>query len=82
MLALLLLPFALQAQMDVTFSMDADKVAQRVASYKKEARGPYKDIRWFCDDGTVNAPKEPCEEGGVQHARNFTIGNLLSAFRQ
>ncbi|WP_435134715.1 PEP/pyruvate-binding domain-containing protein [Formosa sp. A9] len=40
-----------------------------VKKYKSDVRGPYRDIRWFCDDGTINMPKEPCEDGGVQHAR-------------
>ena len=35
-----------------------------------DIRGPYKDIRWFCKDGTTLPPKERCPQpGGVQRAR-------------
>ena len=40
--------------------------------YKNDVRGPYKDIRWFCTDGSERQPKEPCPEKigpGLQHAR-------------
>ena len=41
-----------------------------VLDFKASERGPYKDIRWFCKDGTINMPKEPCGDiGGVQRAR-------------
>jgi hypothetical protein len=41
-----------------------------VDKLKSEPRGPYKDIRWFCDDGRINPAKEPCgENAGVQRAR-------------
>ncbi len=47
-----------------------DQIATMVAAYKLDARGPYRDIRWFCKDGSINMPKEPCEKpGGVQRAR-------------
>lgn len=38
---------------------------------KKDRRGPYKDIKWFCEDGTVREARDPCPEPmeGVQHAR-------------
>ena len=37
---------------------------------KKSPRGPFKHIRWFCNDGTIQLPQEyACKEhgGGVQH---------------
>jgi hypothetical protein len=37
---------------------------------KTSPRGPFKHIRWFCNDGTVQLPKEyACKDhdGGVQH---------------
>ena len=43
-----------------------------VQNLKRDIRGPYKDIRWFCTDGSIRAPKDPCPEDigpGVQHAR-------------
>ncbi|WP_235817877.1 hypothetical protein [Formosa haliotis] len=50
-------------------SVDNAYIKNLISKYKKDVRGPYRDIRWFCDDGTLNMPKEPCENGGVQHAR-------------
>lgn len=41
-----------------------------VLQMKKAPRGPFKHLRWFCNDGTVLPPKEfACREhgGGVQH---------------
>lgn len=41
-----------------------------IEKYKADQRGPYKDIRWFCKDGSVIPPKEKCPQpGGVQRAR-------------
>lgn len=46
------------------------EVVQMLEKYKLDQRGPYKDIRWFCKDGSVNLPKEKCPApGGVQRAR-------------
>ena len=41
-----------------------------VSDMKKSSRGPFKHIRWFCADGSLQQPKEyACKEhgGGVQH---------------
>ncbi|HDZ06563.1 MAG TPA: phosphoenolpyruvate synthase [Maribacter sp.] len=49
-----------------------DKVQNLIYTYKNDIRGPYKDIRWFCTDGSVRQPKDPCPDNigpGVQHAR-------------
>ncbi|AJR03327.1 PEP/pyruvate-binding domain-containing protein [Siansivirga zeaxanthinifaciens] len=48
---------------------EIDHIESLISKFKTDIRGPYKDIRWFCKDGTINLPKEPCEDGGVQHAR-------------
>lgn len=48
------------------------QIAALVQNLKKDIRGPYKDIRWFCTDGSIRAPKDPCPDEigpGVQHAR-------------
>lgn len=45
-------------------------IKKQIQQYKKDAKGPYKDIRWFCPDGSIIMPKEKCaEKGGVQRAR-------------
>ncbi len=51
--------------------VDNNVVKALLEKYKNDDRGPYKDIRWFCKDSTINMPKEPCgdEIGGNQHAR-------------
>ncbi|NER09094.1 PEP/pyruvate-binding domain-containing protein [Muriicola jejuensis] len=49
-----------------------EDLAAKVQEFKKDIRGPYKDIRWFCTDGSIRAPKDPCPDNigpGVQHAR-------------
>ncbi|MEM6965161.1 MAG: PEP/pyruvate-binding domain-containing protein [Bacteroidota bacterium] len=47
-----------------------EEIRVLVDQYQTDDRGPYKDIRWFCKDGRINLPKEPCgEKGGVQRAR-------------
>ncbi len=44
-------------------------IQKMIDAYKNDPRGPYKEIRWFCDDGTIIPPKEKCPEpGGVQRA--------------
>jgi hypothetical protein len=50
--------------------LSAEKIKNQVELYKDDARGPYKNIQWFCEDGTIQAPKDPCPEevGGIQHA--------------
>lgn len=66
---LFLLPVLTRGQVSERFEVDNAYVKGLVQQYKKEARGPYKYLRWFCDDGTVNPPDQPCEGGGVQHAQ-------------
>ncbi len=57
-----------------TFSQNFSNqfIKDQIGVYKNELRGPYKDIRWFCKDGSVRDPKDPCPKEigpGVQHAR-------------
>tara|TARA_R110002020_G_scaffold222413_2_gene430991 strand:- start:122908 stop:125778 length:2871 start_codon:yes stop_codon:yes gene_type:complete len=50
----------------------SDVIQEQIAKYKNDLRGPYKDIRWFCTDGSVRQPKDPCPDNigpGNQHAR-------------
>ena len=48
---------------------DNQLLKAQVEKYKSDPRGPYKDIRWFCKDGSFSLPKEQCPEGGVERAR-------------
>lgn len=48
------------------------KISELVSQFKSDLRGPYKDIRWFCTDGSIRQPKDPCPDSigpGAQHAR-------------
>ncbi|MEZ4850790.1 MAG: PEP/pyruvate-binding domain-containing protein [Bacteroidia bacterium] len=50
--------------------MTPAQVKTQVEKYKTDVRGPYRDIRWFCKDGTTVTPQERCPDpGGVQRAR-------------
>lgn len=45
-------------------------IRELIDRYQNDIRGPFKDIRWFCKDGSVIPPKEKCPgPGGVQRAR-------------
>ena len=64
-----------------------------VQEMKTEARGPFSRLRWFCNDGSVLAPKAyACVErgGGRQHGQwsentrqlreaGYLIGNVIAA---
>jgi phosphohistidine swiveling domain-containing protein len=53
-----------------TASPDDATLRSWVQAMKKSSRGPFQHIRWFCNDGTIQLPKEyACQEhdGGVQH---------------
>ena len=56
--------YAIQAQ-----KVSVDQIKKQIETYKKDVRGPYYRIKWFCDDGSINDPKDPCGDvGGIQHA--------------
>ncbi len=64
LIAAILLPFSGPAQ-----TVSDAEIQQRIEAYKKDPRGPYKHLRWFCFDGRVNPPNEPCGDNqGVQRA--------------
>ncbi|MGB3077436.1 MAG: PEP/pyruvate-binding domain-containing protein [Saprospiraceae bacterium] len=58
----------------LSFSMaqvsNTEAVKAMIGRYKTDPRGPYRDIRWFCKDGTTRDPHDPCpDHKGSQHAR-------------
>lgn len=73
---------------------EVEWVRETLLSMKKDPRGPYLRLRWFCADGTVHPPAgAPCSTrgGGVQHAEpkestkrlaelDFNVDNILQAF--
>ncbi len=48
-----------------------EAVKAMISRYKSDPRGPYKDIRWYCKDGTIREARDPCpgEKAGNQRAR-------------
>ncbi len=86
---LLALPAATLA---ATHDTDASRYRAWVEEMKEAPRGPFKRIRWFCNDGTILPPKAyACREhdGGHQHgewsdrteemrARGYFIANVLA----
>lgn len=49
---------------------DDTKICELIQIYKEDPRGPYKDIRWFCPNDSINMPRVPCKDpGGNQRAR-------------
>ncbi|MEZ4773022.1 MAG: PEP/pyruvate-binding domain-containing protein [Bacteroidia bacterium] len=81
LLILGLVPFFTPAQ-----SIDNQQIARQIQAYKTDIRGPYRDIRWFCNDGEIRMPKDPCPDnpGGVQRARYkeevIALGNKNHVF--
>ena len=66
LLVFLSLPFYSQAQ-----NLSDSKIEQLIESYRLDNRGPFKDIRWFCPNDSIQMPREPCaEKGGHQRARH------------
>jgi len=68
-----LLPILFLTTFFYSFSLEAqkltdEKIVSLIKKYQEDPRGPYKEIRWFCDDGTIIPPKESCPDGGVQRA--------------
>lgn len=52
-------------------SITNNEIRNRIVKYKADTRGPYKEIRWYCPDGSIIPPNERCPEpGGVQRARH------------
>lgn len=48
-----------------------EAVKEQITEWRGLIRGPYRDIRWFCSDGTVREPKDPCpnDKDAIQRAR-------------
>lgn len=60
---------SLPVSLSQTVEPDYTHIRQLVQSFKKNPRGPYRGIRWFCPDGSILPAKQRCAEpGGIQHA--------------
>lgn len=50
-------------------ALNPEEIRKLIQDFKKDERGPYQAIRWFCPDGSILPPQERCPEpGGIQHA--------------
>ena len=61
----------------------AEQARKTLDSFKTNPRGPYFQIRWFCNDGTVHPPSPPpCAShgGGRQHAQLSPAAERLAAW--
>lgn len=91
LLMLLLSAGPAKAQQRGATRFDDAAIARMVATYQSDPRGPYRDLRWFCKDGSTVAPQQRCPEPGVQRARyrqeveqlaterHIYLGQILSA---
>jgi hypothetical protein len=52
-------------------SPDYASLRSQLAEWRERDRGPYRDIRWFCKDGSIREARDPCPDSleGVQRAR-------------
>jgi hypothetical protein len=67
LILLMLIPVAASATAPLP---DKNNLRSWVKEMKMSPRGPFTQIRWFCNDGTIQPPKEyACKDhdGGVQH---------------
>jgi hypothetical protein len=92
-LALLLVSHTVAAVEPPAAAADLGRFKSWIEDMKQQPRGPFKRLRWFCDDGAILPPKAyACREhgGGRQHgewsdntvtlrAAGFSIGNVLAA---
>ncbi|MBI3695805.1 MAG: hypothetical protein HY238_13320 [Acidobacteria bacterium] len=59
------------------------EVRKTLAGFKSNPKGPYLQIRWFCNDGSVHPPSPPpCASrgGGSQHAELSPAAKRLAAW--
>jgi len=71
MLAILLSVGMLSAQAPIEISpAQADQAKKLIEAMKRNPRGPYSQLRWFCNDGTVHPPRPyPCQNRGGGYQR-------------
>ena len=94
LLFVILIAFCLKTQAQ---ELTTKQVKNLIESYKKDPRGPFNRIKWFCEDGTEREPKDPCPDsigGGIQHAsfkesalnlrktNRLYFGEIISAVKQ
>ncbi|MEN8106779.1 MAG: PEP/pyruvate-binding domain-containing protein [Pseudomonadota bacterium] len=91
----ILLPLWLSVATAYAVATDSQQeYRQWITGMKTQPRGPFSQLRWYCNDGTILPPKEyACEPhgGGHQHgewndrtqklrAQGYKIANLLAGY--
>lgn len=90
---ILMLPMALWASSEPQ-SISNKEYTQWITQMKSASRGPFKNVKWFCNDGSVLPPKAyACSKrgGGYQHgnytkqtetlrSKGYFIANFLAGF--
>lgn len=66
---LTLLSFTMPVSVTIAQPDNPDAIKAMITRYKADARGPYRDIKWFCKDGTIREARDPCPKAGFQRAR-------------
>ncbi|UZO80265.1 phosphoenolpyruvate synthase [Aquimarina sp. ERC-38] len=67
----LILTLLLVSQTTFTQELPVIQIQKQIETLKNDRRGPYYRIKWFCKDGSIREPKDPCPDsigGGIQHA--------------
>lgn len=58
-------------------------IREKIESFKKDPKGPYQQIMWFCKDGSRVPPQNRCPQpGGVQRATYKSWVELLAKNNQ
>ncbi len=91
MLALIFSATAAKAAQGPVIGPNAEQYRQWIEAMKESERGPFTQIRWFCNDGRILPPKAyACgEAGGLQHGQwsertvelrdqGYKVANLLA----
>ena len=64
----LLIIFFFSLNFSVAQKISNESIRSRIQKYQDDPRGPYLEIRWFCDDGSIIPPRDTCPDGGAQRA--------------
>lgn len=76
---LFLLVFMLLPVSGYSQAFESQEIKNLIEAFKKDPRGPYQAIRWFCPDGTILLPNERCPRpGGIQHALHKDVVQKLA----
>ena len=94
-LLLLVVLFVFSSKSSYAQEVPVQSLKTKIKEYKKDVRGPYYRIKWYCADETIRDSKDPCPDsigGGIQHASykpeldswkrdyHIALGNILNSY--